>query len=370
MPKLIAGVLHFMRDHMLGNPEPELTERYGKEHTPNACGICHSDRSPRWAREWKDRWWRPAPRALIENVGLVVDLRKRVPVDPRRIDRMAQDSNNRLFFRLTAIQELALRHDSVSRASLRRLLSDEQDEVRQLASLGIAEDPHPEAATTLERLLDDPCRVVRVEAAYALARCGWRGNSAKMERAYGDALKMRERQRSFDDILERLATLADALEREKEMTEHLRLLSGRQTAIRTSGDLLNRYARVLIEEGHFQKALEFCEQSEAHYARKHGALEPMFQQRLFLDFADSLAALGRQKEALKYWEKVGTIAPQDSLAAIIAAARKMALLGQAEPERHEVESALGRFSDDLAVGELRRRALWTLKVLESVKDTH
>ena len=29
MPKLLTGVLHFIRDHSIGSPEPELTERFG-----------------------------------------------------------------------------------------------------------------------------------------------------------------------------------------------------------------------------------------------------------------------------------------------------------------------------------------------------
>jgi len=62
MPKFLTGVLHTARDHLIGNPEPELTERFGASQAPNACGVCHTDRSPSWAREWKETWWAPAPR--------------------------------------------------------------------------------------------------------------------------------------------------------------------------------------------------------------------------------------------------------------------------------------------------------------------
>lgn len=164
MPKVIPGVLHFMRDHSIGNPEPELTERYGKENSPNACGVCHERESATWAREWKDKWWGPAPKGLVQNVSTIVDLRKGLKVDSVRLAAMTEDQSSRLFFRLTAIRQLAQQHDAESRNCLLRLLSDRHEEVRQLASEGIAHDPHPEAAPALLKLLDDPCRIVRVEA--------------------------------------------------------------------------------------------------------------------------------------------------------------------------------------------------------------
>ena len=175
MPKLMTGVLHFMRDHSLGSPEPELTELYGQENSPNACNLCHRKESPAWARHWKEKWWRPASRKGGTNVGLTLDLRRGKHVDSALLASVGEDVSHRLFFRLTAIRALGTRRDETSRASLRRLLSDGNEEVRQVACLGIAGDPHPEAAVPLLRLLADPVRTVRVEAAYALVRCGLAG---------------------------------------------------------------------------------------------------------------------------------------------------------------------------------------------------
>ena len=122
------------------------------------------------------------PKATGPNVGLVVDLRRLAQVETRRISRTAEDASNGLFFRLTALRKLNEISDGEARASLRRLLSDSDDEVRQLACTAIAENPQPEAATILLRLLQDPVRTVRVEAAFALVRCGWRGTAPNFER--------------------------------------------------------------------------------------------------------------------------------------------------------------------------------------------
>ena len=70
-------------------------------------------------------------------------------VETRRIARTAEDASNGLFFRLTALRKLNEISDGEARASLRRLLSDSDDEVRQLACTAIAENPQPEAATIL-----------------------------------------------------------------------------------------------------------------------------------------------------------------------------------------------------------------------------
>jgi len=364
MPKLVTGVLHFMRDHSVGNPEPELTERFGKENVPNACGACHDKESASWAREWKDKWWSPAPGKLVENVATVVDLRKGGEVESSRLVAMAEDQSSRLFFRLTAIRQLAPQHDAESRNCLRRLLSDRNEEVRQLASVGIGDDPHPEAAQGLLPLLNDSCRTVRVEAAFALARCGWRGKDPAFEAAYTDALKMLERQRGFDEILERLAILADASERPAEMMSYLSGFSGRNTVIQSAGELLRRYARLLIEQNDFQRALEFCNQALSFYGNSSKVMNPAERDLLELDFADALAALGRGEEATSHWQRLSLAECRDSIPCLISAARRVKPGSQAalEPNRVALEAASFRMQNEPSGGELLRRARWTLKV--------
>jgi tetratricopeptide (TPR) repeat protein len=368
MPKLIPGVLHFMRDHSVGSPEPELTERYGKENVPNACGACHQNKSATWAREWKDKWWGPAPKKEVQNVGTVVDLRRDMKVDSVKLATMAEDQSSRLFFRSTAIRRLARQHDAESRSCLLRLLSDRNEEVRQLASAGIAEDPFPEAAKALLALLSDSCRTVRVEAAFALARCGWRGKIPTFEAAYADALKMLERQRGFDEILERLVVLADASERSAEMMRYLSSFSGRNTAIQSAGELLRRYARLLIEQHDSERALEFCNQALSFYTQRSAVMRPAERDLLELDFADALAGLGRRGEAEIHWERLSMAASQGSIPWLISGVRRVQFASTTSlgPNRLALEAASLRLQSEPSAGELLRRARWTLKLLERV----
>jgi len=306
MPKFLTGVLHTLRDHSLGSPEPELTERFQPANSPNACSNCHRDRPVSWMRKWKEKWWRPAPRRLVDNVGLVVDLRRRAGVATRRLAATAEDSANGLFFRLTAMQKLAEISDEEARASLRRLLSDPNGEVRQLACAGIAENPQPDAVTALLKLLEDPVRTVRVEAAYALVRCGWRGTTPAFEQVYREAVRMLERQKTFDDILERLAPLADACGRSRERAEYMMPLFRNPGRPRTMGDLLQRRGRSLAEEGNHAAALELYGQAVEQYFRSSGQPGQTLPDLLYVDHAASLYALGRVREAAADWQQLFT----------------------------------------------------------------
>jgi tetratricopeptide (TPR) repeat protein len=362
MPNFLTGVLHTLRDHSMRSPEPELTERYQAANAPNACSNCHQDRSLSWMREWKAKWWKPTPQRMIDNVGLVVDLRRRARVETHRLVTTAEDPANELFFRLTAMRKLAELSDEAARSSLRRLLSDPHEEVRQLACAGIAEQPHPEAAAPLLKLLEDPVRTVRVEAAYALARCGWRGSSPAFERVYSDAVKMLDPQKAFDDILERLVPLADAGGKNREMAEHLAPLFRNPNRPRTMGDLLQRRGRILAEEGNHAGALDFYGQAVDQFLRTSGQTLPDL---LYIDHAASLHALGRRQEAGSDWQQLLAQARPGSVPQLIASARLASLSGVALKETQALEAAVDRLKDEAWAGELLRRARWEINTLSS-----
>lgn len=315
-------------------------------------------------REWKEKWWKPTPPRMVENVGMVVALRQRKRVEARHLTSTAEDATNPLFFRLTAMRKLAELSDEPVRASLRRLLSDTHEEIRQLACAGIAEQPHPEAAAALLKLLDDPVRTVRVEAAYALVRCGWRGVTPAFERAYLDAVKMLERQKTFDDILERLVPLADACARQREMAEYLAPLFRNPNRPRTMGDLLHRRGRTLAEEGNHAGAMDLYGQAADQYLRT-GVSAQTLPDMLFVDHAASLFALGRRQEAASDWQQLLNQAPRGSVPYLIASARLAALSGVPLKETQALEAEAERLKNEPWAGEILRRARWEIETLSS-----
>ena len=54
MPRTVSGIKATMRDHSLAVPVPENTVDYG---IPNACNLCHEERSPEWAADNIQAWF-------------------------------------------------------------------------------------------------------------------------------------------------------------------------------------------------------------------------------------------------------------------------------------------------------------------------
>jgi predicted CXXCH cytochrome family protein len=58
MPRIMNGMLSRVRLHQIDDiPNAEMTLRFGQEESPNACLLCHSEKTPQWLqgqlRSWK-----------------------------------------------------------------------------------------------------------------------------------------------------------------------------------------------------------------------------------------------------------------------------------------------------------------------------
>ncbi len=54
MPHTTYGLLGASRTHRVENPKPFLMHQRGR---PNACNLCHMDKSVRWAQSWTEKWY-------------------------------------------------------------------------------------------------------------------------------------------------------------------------------------------------------------------------------------------------------------------------------------------------------------------------
>ena len=54
MPAIVYGVMSIHPSHRIENPDPTVTARWGR---PNACNLCHLDKSVFWATEEVHRLW-------------------------------------------------------------------------------------------------------------------------------------------------------------------------------------------------------------------------------------------------------------------------------------------------------------------------
>ena len=62
MPRIMDAVLFRARSHQIDDiPNAGMTERFGPEESPNACLLCHSEKSPQWVKQ-ELQAWKPTPR--------------------------------------------------------------------------------------------------------------------------------------------------------------------------------------------------------------------------------------------------------------------------------------------------------------------
>jgi predicted CXXCH cytochrome family protein len=57
MPRIMDAVLFRARTHQIDDiPDPEMTERFGQQDSPNACLLCHSEKTSEWVKQALATW--------------------------------------------------------------------------------------------------------------------------------------------------------------------------------------------------------------------------------------------------------------------------------------------------------------------------
>jgi len=359
MPRLLPAesILHPMRDHSIRSPEPQLTERFGAEHAPDACSTCHADQTAAWAREWKERWYGPASPAaerLADGIATVLALRADAAAVPTaKLAAIARDPERRLFFRDTALAALAGRMDDEARSAVREALDAPEVDLVQIACCALAVRPDPEAGRALVALLDHPARTVRLEAAFALARTGWRSPLPPAPRLVADVAALLERQYPFTELLLRAAWVRDALGDSDEMATILPTILERSPA--DAAPLFQRRGRSFTESNMHLEALVVYDSARGLYGAN---LPPL----LYIDSADSLAATGNE-EALSTWQFVVDNFDPGGVAHAIARARLLGREGHAEEGQSILRPIIEKLQGDPVAGEALLRLRWSLAVL-------
>jgi predicted CXXCH cytochrome family protein len=72
MPYTVYGLLKGIRNHRIDSPR--VTGRSGGSERPNACNLCHVDRSLGWTAQKLERWYhQPAPAGLTDETPAAVE---------------------------------------------------------------------------------------------------------------------------------------------------------------------------------------------------------------------------------------------------------------------------------------------------------
>jgi predicted CXXCH cytochrome family protein len=166
MPPTTYMVVDPRHDHSIRVPRPDLSVALG---VPNACTACHADRPAAWAARQVETWYgRPARGyqrfAEALHAGAVGS-----PGAAERLVALANDREQPGIARGSAIERLGRVSSPGAVEAIRAGLGDPDPLVRRAAAGALAGVDPAARIGLLAPLLDDPVRVVRMEAARALA---------------------------------------------------------------------------------------------------------------------------------------------------------------------------------------------------------
>jgi len=165
MPATVYMGVDARRDHSMRVPRPDRTAALS---TPNACNKCHADKSAAWAAE-AIRSWGVTPQGFQSFAEGFAAADKGEAGAASTLARVIDGPGQSALSRASALSRLAQRPTREAVGLAARALAIHDPLVR-LAAIGVlAEAPVETRVKTLPPLLDDKTRLVRMEAARALA---------------------------------------------------------------------------------------------------------------------------------------------------------------------------------------------------------
>jgi predicted CXXCH cytochrome family protein len=166
MPKTTYMQRDPRHDHGFLKPDPLLTKELG---IPNACNRCHTDKSVDWAIEHSDAWYGDKMNSRQRERARVVAAAQSGAPDAanRLLDMIANEDIPAWKATLILLSRPYAGTDRRFVEVATAATTDPDAMVRSAAAQVLG--PLPAAAVLLRPLLDDPARLVRLDAAWALS---------------------------------------------------------------------------------------------------------------------------------------------------------------------------------------------------------
>ena len=166
MPTKTYMVVHDRRDHSMRVPRPDLSVSIG---TPNACTQCHTERSSEWAAKAVATWY-PNGRQTRPHYGTALYAGRIGAVDAeRQLDQLILDKSQPAIARASGLLLLSRYASKASEPAIKAAIADPDPLVRMAVPRALPPSAPRSIVVAVLPLLSDPMRVVRVEAARALA---------------------------------------------------------------------------------------------------------------------------------------------------------------------------------------------------------
>jgi predicted CXXCH cytochrome family protein len=214
MPAVTYMGVDRRRDHGFSVPHPDIAAAIG---APDACTSCHADRAQSWAAGQILAWFGPRQDGQAHPALAIAAGRRGDPRADPALTAIATDRSQPGILRATALSLLPSPAGRAGAQAVGATLLD-QDPLVRAAALRALEGLHPANRLHAARLLDDATRLVRIEAARALApvppNAIPQAARASFERAWAELLESErvaaERPEAHVNIAGLLAARGDA----------------------------------------------------------------------------------------------------------------------------------------------------------------
>jgi predicted CXXCH cytochrome family protein len=162
MPERTYMVIDARREHRFSVPRPDLSERV---HSPDPCTSCHRDKPSGWAATQLEQ--RGHLRKSPHFASALALSRAHLPGAPAALLSVVKDPAVVPIARATALVELAAQPGPELLEAVRSVARGDDVLLRRAAAEALAELPASLREPSAGRLLADPARSVRTEAAHA-----------------------------------------------------------------------------------------------------------------------------------------------------------------------------------------------------------
>jgi tetratricopeptide (TPR) repeat protein len=153
-------------DHSMRPPAPLASMKFG---SPNACIICHDDKTNEWAQEFMVKWGKADfQQKILDEGNLILEARNENWV---HLDQMLNKLDNREFdlvFSASILRLLRTCSDDKKWPSILKATNHPSPLVRSAAATTLADLHNRESMAALLRLCEDDYRLVRVAAAQSI----------------------------------------------------------------------------------------------------------------------------------------------------------------------------------------------------------
>lgn len=333
MPERTYMVVNPRRDHSMRIPRPDLTVKLG---VPDACRGCHAQTDAKWAAEKVEQWYGHRPEGFQRYAEAFSYAEQGAAQGAASLATLAREPVNPAIARATALEDLA-RYPSRATADAAQASLADPDALVRRASVGtLTMLPPAERLPLLAPLLEDPVRIVRMEAASTLADA-MAGGSASQRAAFDRAAAEYESAQKYNaDRPESRAALGNFYARQGRIEDA-------EAELRAALALDPNFAPAYVNLADLLRAQHHDAQAEQ--VLRDGLRQAPGAAALHYALGLTLVRLGHNADALAELQRAAKLAPDDARFAYVYAVGLNGA-GKTAAALAEIDRALAREPDN------------------------